>query len=497
LPLEVEDALLESRSALAMEVWPRTVELPLAPPHAGQATRVQSLWHPARADADVLVALLSRDERPRRVRLTFETQSARDERLGHNSNGNGTGQGNGDATGPGVAADAIVLRDGDAMRAETERSSTGSTGWKSEWVRWSWEPRALSEEQGGVAAAAQDVVASDNSLVLLLLPGEVRVAEAAFDVSMRAGVCPGDYPLFLSLFVVDDAAVVPEHAPEHAAESEGEVQSEPHREARGVTRSAARKAARLRSGERELETASVSLSLRHPTSRWMKTLPGIYQSEPPQRRGARGSEEDLGEAALRAAYKEAPGQEYQEPPFFGRLLTGFEDAAEPVHTLVGHLDEFFGAMSAPPDFLPWLATWVGLALDENWPQLKKRRLIREAAELYRWRGTRRGLERYLEIYTGVVPRIQDQPFSGMRLGKGALLGRETTVGHIAAHTFRVTLVLEDGAAVDEATVRAIIESHKPAHTAYELRIVPRAQADTTREEDQTACESKAEESKQE
>lgn len=76
-------------------------------------------------------------------------------------------------------------------------------------------------------------------------------------------------------------------------------------------------------------------------------------------------------------------------------------------------------------------------------------MIRQAAELYRWRSTRRGLSQHLHIYAGAAPIIED---------------------NVAPNTFAVTLLVEEPAAIDEAIVRAIIESHRPAHTTYRLQI---------------------------
>lgn len=200
------------------------------------------------------------------------------------------------------------------------------------------------------------------------------------------------------------------------------------------------------------------LRLRHPEAGLLQFLPAIYSEAARDRR--------------------PPFTPYEDPPFLGRFLRGFEDASEPIRQTLDRMDSLFDSTAAPADFLPWLATWVALVLDENWPELSRRRLIREAVELYRWRGTRKGLTRYLEIYAGVSPTIDDQPFEGMRLGPNTLLGKNTTLGGVAPHTFVVTLAVSDRRALNEQIVRDIIESEKPAHTAYALNIVDRAVGDS-------------------
>ena len=204
-------------------------------------------------------------------------------------------------------------------------------------------------------------------------------------------------------------------------------------------------------------TAPALLRLRHPAAQLMNYLPAIY-TQPSERSGRYGP--------------------YEDNPFFERFLRGFEDAMAPTNEMLSEVADYFDADTAPAEFLPWLGTWVALVLDQNWPGLKRRLLIKEAVELYRWRGTRHGLTRYLEIYAGVAPQINDQPFQGMRLGARTLLGQNTLLGDVPPHTFVVTLAVPDPRSVNEQTVRDIIESEKPAHTAYELRIVARESDET-------------------
>ena len=163
---------------------------------------------------------------------------------------------------------------------------------------------------------------------------------------------------------------------------------------------------------------------------------------------------------------------YSEDEFMGRFLKIFESVLAPVEQTVDQIPLYFDPKLAPEQLLPWLAFWLGLVLDEDWPAARRRRLVSQAAELYQWRGTRRGLETYLEIYTGVRPTITEH-FGGIRLGEESRLGSNTILGDGRAHCFTVTLLVEGSSTVDEEKVRAIIEAEKPAHTAYDLEIVAR------------------------
>jgi len=77
---------------------------------------------------------------------------------------------------------------------------------------------------------------------------------------------------------------------------------------------------------------------------------------------------------------------YQRPDINGRNF--IRDLLWITQHMFGSIDEtldqvhaFFDPYEAPEKFLPWLASWSAMVLDEDWPLAKKRRLIRKAVEL--------------------------------------------------------------------------------------------------------------------
>jgi phage tail-like protein len=161
---------------------------------------------------------------------------------------------------------------------------------------------------------------------------------------------------------------------------------------------------------------------------------------------------------------------YSEDEFAGRFLMIFENILTPIERMVDHIELYFDPKVMPQEFLSWFASWVGLVLDENWPVERRRQLIKSAVELYRWRGTRRGLKEYLKVYTGVEPVITEH-FAGFKLGEQSRLGWNTILGEGQNHCFTVTLELDDMASIDMERIKAIIEAEKPAHAAYTLNVV--------------------------
>ncbi len=176
-----------------------------------------------------------------------------------------------------------------------------------------------------------------------------------------------------------------------------------------------------------------------------------------------GHEEPVASSYLQ--YLPAP---YQDDPFLGRFLLIFENILGPLEGMIDGMASYFDPRLTPAEMLPWLASWVGLELDENWPLAKRRALTARAATLYRWRGTRRALREHLGIYAGRPPLIVEN-CDGIRLGQDAALGVNTRLGEPRDHHIAVTVV-DPEESLDEHVLRQIIEAEKPAQAAYTLEI---------------------------
>ena len=200
---------------------------------------------------------------------------------------------------------------------------------------------------------------------------------------------------------------------------------------------------------------------------------------------------------------------YQENPvskeFLERFLSIFETASDDLENKISHIYKYFDPDTVPQNFLNWLASWLNVALEEDWNEEKKRQLIREAYSLYKQKGTLSGLKRLIEIYTGKKPELLEYsqikkpmilsengtfrlginsllvetPFSGFRLGDEAILGRIVLRDPVRspedpflpmAHRFTITLDLSDEEKnrFEKQLVR-ILDEEKPAHTEYNLR----------------------------
>jgi phage tail-like protein len=151
--------------------------------------------------------------------------------------------------------------------------------------------------------------------------------------------------------------------------------------------------------------------------------------------------------------------------------------------------------SAPEELLPWLAGLLGLTLDLRWSAAARRRLVAEAAWLFRRRGTVAGLRRLLEIYLDGLPVVVVERFRFRGLG-GSILGTDSAgpAPSVVGGGFRVGgavgrpgqgagaaedafqthahrfAVLVPAPLTDEQleVVRHLLDEHRPAYTVAEV-----------------------------
>ena len=156
---------------------------------------------------------------------------------------------------------------------------------------------------------------------------------------------------------------------------------------------------------------------------------------------------------------------FQEDGFAQRFTSALDAVLAPVFCTLDNLEAYFDPRLAPRDFVVWLAAWVGLALDENWPVERQRALIAEAAQLYRWQGTAKGLAAHVALYTGSEPEIVDSGGCSWSATPGGSLPGTAEP--------RVTVLVRvpDPSAVDRRRLDAIVAAAKPAHVVHEIEVL--------------------------
>ena len=195
-----------------------------------------------------------------------------------------------------------------------------------------------------------------------------------------------------------------------------------------------------------LVDADTPLELRISKRSWMRFLPQIYQS-------GSGQEDDL----------------------LLNFLWIFQQVHESVNDRVNSIHRLFHPLETDAEFLPWLASWIALHLENDWPEEVKRRWLRHAPALYNIRGTRRALEQLLEIYTGVRPTIYENewPQGALHVGVDSTIDVSSTIlpAMNLNNCFIVELPMPPDDVSDEQLIRIhrVIRAEKPAHCTYFLR----------------------------
>jgi phage tail-like protein len=86
--------------------------------------------------------------------------------------------------------------------------------------------------------------------------------------------------------------------------------------------------------------------------------------------------------------------------FLGRMLGTFESVLTPLEDRIRSAWLLTAPTAVPEESLDWLASWVGFVFAADLPSERRRAMLDAAHELYRRRGTPRGLARALDLALG-------------------------------------------------------------------------------------------------
>ncbi|MBK8906964.1 MAG: hypothetical protein IPM60_03400 [Rhodospirillales bacterium] len=149
------------------------------------------------------------------------------------------------------------------------------------------------------------------------------------------------------------------------------------------------------------------------------------------------------------------------------LLSVMEEMHAPSEVAFENIDSVLNPYRCPDEFVVYLAHWVDLArilvgddgaggggrkgISSGAGNLRE--LIMIASYLSQWRGTRRGLVRFLETATGIT---------GFRIEEDIpdLEGR--------SRTFHIRVTVPPAAAIHETLIRRIVDADKPAYVSFDL-----------------------------
>jgi phage tail-like protein len=176
---------------------------------------------------------------------------------------------------------------------------------------------------------------------------------------------------------------------------------------------------------------------------------------------------------------------YESDDFTSRFLMLFEGFWKPISQQIDQVDSYFDPDLTPPEFIPWLASWIGLPLDPSLPMERMRALLKQSIMFFQRRGTYQALKTYLEIYTGGQAEIRERRARNFVLGSMSNLGVDIALGtNNQPNSVQIDLqVSQDelgrsGYSEDmyQRKMQDIIRSMVPAHTVFDITCVFDAQS---------------------
>jgi phage tail-like protein len=157
---------------------------------------------------------------------------------------------------------------------------------------------------------------------------------------------------------------------------------------------------------------------------------------------------------------------YQEDEFAQSLTSGLDAVLAPIFSSLDNLEAYLDPGLAPEDFLDWLGGWVGLVVDETWPLDRRRAFISRAHELYRVRGTAKGLAAHVELFSGGQIEIEEPGGTSWSVTTGSAAPGS------AGFNVVVRVRVDDPATVDQPRLNALVAAAKPAHLTHRVEVVP-------------------------
>lgn len=156
----------------------------------------------------------------------------------------------------------------------------------------------------------------------------------------------------------------------------------------------------------------------------------------------------------------------REDAFARSLCAGLDEVLAPVILSLDAFPAYLDLTTTPADMLPWLAQWLGMAIDPSQELDVQRGLLRSAGELHATRGTRRGLELAVAAALGVPVEVVETGGAAWSATPGGDLPGEPQPAVVVIVRPRA------GQAVDPDRVEAVVKANKPAHVQHRIQLEP-------------------------
>jgi phage tail-like protein len=142
--------------------------------------------------------------------------------------------------------------------------------------------------------------------------------------------------------------------------------------------------------------------------------------------------------------------------FFRRFASIFQQMANTIVANADNVEHLPDVTVAPDAMVRWLGSWIGVdGIDADLPDGLQRRIVESAADTLAWRGTARGLQRFLELISGSEAEVED----------GGGVWRD---GEAPEDTAWVQMRVQSTGWLPAADFAALVRDEVPAHVHAQL-----------------------------
>lgn len=153
-------------------------------------------------------------------------------------------------------------------------------------------------------------------------------------------------------------------------------------------------------------------------------------------------------------------------PFAQQLCAALDEVLAPVLATLDSFPAYLDPATAPEDDLAWLAGWLGMTVDNNQPEGRRRDLVAAGVELLSRRGTVQGLRDAIRAYLDLEVDISEPGGAHWSSTSGTPLPG-TRGGELV-----VRVPVTDPASFDVRRLDAVVAAVVPAHVRFRVEVVP-------------------------
>jgi len=144
--------------------------------------------------------------------------------------------------------------------------------------------------------------------------------------------------------------------------------------------------------------------------------------------------------------------------FFVRFVSIFQELGAGLLDGADNIDNLLELSVTPEPLVRWLGSWIGVTgIDPSLPHELQRRIVASSAETLTWRGTARGLRRFLELASGGPAEVEE--------GGGIWRDSESP-----EDTAWVRMTVDSTGWLPEGDFITLVRDEVPAHVHAELYV---------------------------